>query len=218
MVDVELAEVTNLQANVSEMHSNIWAAYDMTDEEAEELERQENLLKIKMAQTSQKVKEWGMQTGLERLLHAELHAGKWHEDKTKPVSEIKVFLQTLPVAMLFMLCVVGASYTHFDDKKPILGSLYTLSQFHPVVFPLKFASSMVEARVQIMASGLAMGDEGGGHRRRSKTVWTTPSVYHRTALRPDGHGAARRTAASDDGAPAWHCVAWCRHATRSGPL
>jgi hypothetical protein len=170
------------------MHSNIWAAYEMTDEEAEELERQENMLKIKMAQTSEKVKEWGMQTGLERLLHAELRTAKWHEDKTKPhVSEIMVFFKTLPIAIFFMMCVIGASYTHFEDPSAIAGSLYSLAQFHPIVFPMASSSSMVEARVQIMsstASGLAMAEEEGGHRRsrhnrRSKTLWTTPRTSRR---------------------------------------
>jgi len=195
----------------------------MTDEEAEELERQENLLKIKMAQTSEKVKEWGMQTGLERLLHAELRTAKWHEDKNKPhVSEIMVFFKTLPIALLFMLCVIGASYTHFEDAKAIPGNLYSLAQFHPIVFPMATSSSMVEARVQIMsstASGLAMAEEGGGHRRsrRSKTVWTTPSVYPRnsrggsslradepaptTTDQPDGVALANATDMEHEAAP-----------------
>ncbi|KAJ1473655.1 hypothetical protein T484DRAFT_1835214 [Baffinella frigidus] len=209
MVDVELAEVTNLQANVSELHSNLWSAYEMTDEEAEELEHQENLLKIKMAQTSEKVKEWGMQTGLERLLHAELRTAKWHEDPKKPVNEIKVFFQTLPVAILFMACVIGASYTHFDDSTPIAGNLYSLAQYHPIVFPMGSSSSMVEARVQIMSStsgSIAMGEDDGAHHRRSrhnrrsKTAWTTPSVYPRSPLRADSHGAAAEESAEDGAA------------------
>ena len=80
----------------------------MTEEEHEEVERQSNLLKIKLAQTSERVREWGMQTGLERLYgHEQIH--RWHEDKSKPVEEYKVLMSLIPVAILFMTLVLGAS-------------------------------------------------------------------------------------------------------------
>jgi len=48
------------------MQSKLWENDDMTEEDAEEVERQAQLLKIKMVRASERVKEWGMQTGLNR--------------------------------------------------------------------------------------------------------------------------------------------------------
>ena len=50
------------------MQARLWENDEMTEEEAEEVERQATLLKIKMVQASEKIKEWGMETGLNRLL------------------------------------------------------------------------------------------------------------------------------------------------------
>ena len=46
------------------MQSQLWENEEMTDEEAEELERQAVLLKIKMTRASERIKQWGMETGL----------------------------------------------------------------------------------------------------------------------------------------------------------
>jgi hypothetical protein len=48
------------------MQSQLWENDEMTDEEAELLEKQAVLLKIKMTRASEKVKQWGMETGLSR--------------------------------------------------------------------------------------------------------------------------------------------------------
>ena len=48
------------------MQSQLWENEEMTDEEAEELERQAVLLKIKMTRASERIKQWGMETGLSR--------------------------------------------------------------------------------------------------------------------------------------------------------
>jgi Na+/H+ antiporter NhaD/arsenite permease-like protein len=228
MVDVELAEVTDLQvsspilafcrglalpavvfpkftllqANLSELHSNLWQASEMTDQEAEEVERKENLLKIKMAQASDKVREWGMQTGLERLLHSEMHGAKWHDDKKKPVNEVRVVLKLLPVAVLFMACVLGASTVHFDDSVPIPGNLYSLAAGHPIIFPMRHSESMVEARVQIMssaASGITMGSEDesgghGGHRRSARRYSTAPFARRSDSAEANGNTSGIETA------------------------
>ena len=50
------------------MQSQLWENEEMTDEEAEELERQAVLLKIKMTRASERIKQWGMETGLSRYL------------------------------------------------------------------------------------------------------------------------------------------------------
>lgn len=52
------------------MQSKLWETDEMTDEEAEELERQATLLKIKMTRASEKMKVWGMETGLNRCFLA----------------------------------------------------------------------------------------------------------------------------------------------------
>jgi hypothetical protein len=52
------------------MQSQLWENEEMTDEEAEELERQAVLLKIKMTRASERIKQWGMETGLSRCHRA----------------------------------------------------------------------------------------------------------------------------------------------------
>jgi hypothetical protein len=51
------------------MQSMIWENEDITEEEAEALERQSTLLKIKLVEATTRIKEWGMQTGMERCTH-----------------------------------------------------------------------------------------------------------------------------------------------------
>jgi hypothetical protein len=51
------------------MQSMIWENEDITEEEAEALERQSTLLKIKLVEATTRIKEWGMQTGMERCIH-----------------------------------------------------------------------------------------------------------------------------------------------------
>ena len=51
------------------MQSMIWENEDITEEEAEALERQSTLLKIKLVEATKRIKEWGMQTGMERCIH-----------------------------------------------------------------------------------------------------------------------------------------------------
>jgi hypothetical protein len=51
------------------MQSMIWENEDITEEEAEALERQSTLLKIKLVEATKRIKEWGMQTGMERCVH-----------------------------------------------------------------------------------------------------------------------------------------------------
>ena len=80
----------------------------MTEEDAEEVERQANLLKIKMTAASDKIKEWGMKTGLERMLAHE-NITRWHEDKKAPVNEFIILAGLLPIALIFMTLVLGAS-------------------------------------------------------------------------------------------------------------
>lgn len=55
-----------MQAELTHMQSQLWENDEMTDQEAEELEKQAVLLKIKMTRASEKVKQWGMETGLSR--------------------------------------------------------------------------------------------------------------------------------------------------------
>eukprot|EP00961_Rhodomonas_salina_P269109 3636368-Rhodomonas_salina.1 len=175
-----MKEVQDLQADLSHMQSRLWNSDEMTEEEAEEVERQSNLLKIKLAQTSERVREWGMQTGLERLLgHEQIH--KWHEDKSKPVDEMRILLTLIPVAILFMTCVLGASTIHFDESIPIPGNLFPLTAEHPIVWPMAHNSDMVEVRFQIM-SHAGPGESHGehGHRRFSTARHFLPDHYQHT--------------------------------------
>ena len=55
---------------------------------------------------------------------------------------------------------------HFDDAKPMYGSLFPLALGHPIMWPLGHANSMVEARIQIQSKAEPGGGEGH-HRRRS---------------------------------------------------
>ena len=57
-----------MQAELTEMQSRLWENDEMTDEEAEELERQATLLKIRMTAASEHIKQWGMETGLNRFV------------------------------------------------------------------------------------------------------------------------------------------------------
>ncbi len=93
------------------LQSRLWAAPIMSDEEQEELERKANMLKIKLAQTSDCVKEWGMTTGLERMAEFEQNNKKWHAEK--PANEKLIFLGLLPVAILFLGLVFCASLVRF---------------------------------------------------------------------------------------------------------
>jgi hypothetical protein len=96
------------------MQSRLWAAAVMSDEEQEELERKANMLKIKLAQTSDCVKEWGMTTGLERMAEFEQNNKKWHAEK--PANEKLIFLGLLPVAILFMSLVFCASLVRISRR------------------------------------------------------------------------------------------------------
>jgi hypothetical protein len=97
----------NMQTEVVDITAKLWAADEMTDEEAEELERQSNLLKYKLAMASSAVKEWGMQQALERIQDHE-NRRKWH-DPAKSDQVKKVAMQMAPIAFGFMLLVGLAS-------------------------------------------------------------------------------------------------------------
>jgi hypothetical protein len=98
---------SNVQSEVVDITAKLWAADEMTDEEAEELERQSNLLKYKLAMASSAVKEWGMQQALERIQDHE-NRRKWH-DPAKSDQVKKVAMQMAPIAFGFMLLVGLAS-------------------------------------------------------------------------------------------------------------
>ncbi len=69
-----------LQAEVTELQSKLWENDEMTEEEAEEITRKAERLKIKMVRASERMKQWGMETGLNRSAkrdartHARTHA------------------------------------------------------------------------------------------------------------------------------------------------
>ena len=48
------------------MQSKLWENDTITEEEADEVQKRAELLKIKMVRTSERIKEWGMTTGLNR--------------------------------------------------------------------------------------------------------------------------------------------------------
>ena len=58
------------------MQSKLWENDEMTEEEAEEVMKKAELLKIKMVRASERMKQWGMETGLNRFAkrHARTHA------------------------------------------------------------------------------------------------------------------------------------------------
>ena len=89
-----------------DISSKLWASDEMTEEQAEELERQSNLLKYKLAMASAAVKEWGMQQALERITDHE-NRRKWHDPAKSDVK--KVAMQMAPIAFCFMLLVGLAS-------------------------------------------------------------------------------------------------------------
>mmetsp|Transcript_27974 Transcript_27974/g.54629 ORF Transcript_27974/g.54629 Transcript_27974/m.54629 type:complete len:872 (-) Transcript_27974:555-3170(-) len=159
----ELQEVGNLQAELASMQARMWNSDDITDEEAEELERKQTLLKIKLTQASDSIKEWGMTTGLERMIEFENMHKKWHD--AKPVDEQKVLFGLLPVAFVFMCLVFGASYIHFQDATLIPGELYAVDAAAPIVWPLAGASYMIEARIQIPSTAGPGEAAHVGHRR-----------------------------------------------------
>jgi hypothetical protein len=73
-------------------------------------------------QASDAIKEWGMSTGLERLSDFENLHQKWHDDT--PVDDKSIFIGLLPVAILFMSIVFGASLV---SPHPLLKSFLSLS-------------------------------------------------------------------------------------------
>eukprot|EP00282_Hemiselmis_andersenii_P021076 CAMPEP_0172043706 /NCGR_PEP_ID=MMETSP1041-20130122/26406_1 /TAXON_ID=464988 /ORGANISM="Hemiselmis andersenii, Strain CCMP439" /LENGTH=837 /DNA_ID=CAMNT_0012702151 /DNA_START=40 /DNA_END=2553 /DNA_ORIENTATION=+ len=178
--ETELQEVGNLQAELASMQARMWSAEDVDEEEAEELERKQTLLKIKLAQASDAIKEWGMTTGLEKMIEFENMHKKWHDDK--PVDETRLIMSLVPIACLFMFLVFGASYIHFSDAKPIPGELYAVDAMAPLVWPLAGASYMIEARIQIPSTaGPADHGHGGEHHRRtlsSTPLSNKPSYQH----------------------------------------
>jgi len=189
--EVELQEVHTLQAELVGMQTSMWAADDMTEEEHEELERKANLLKVKLVQASNAVKEWGMTTGLEQLSNFEQSHKKWHDDG-KPVNENLILLSLLPVALIFMGLVLGASTIHFSDAKPIPGELYAVSDMVPIIWPLGTASYMVEVRIQIPSTaGPGESGHGGGHRRSVGSHSKPTSPLGNGLLRKMGNRVAR---------------------------
>jgi hypothetical protein len=58
------------------LQSKLWENDEMTEEEAEEVMKKAELLKIKMVRASERMKQWGMETGLNRSAkrHARTHA------------------------------------------------------------------------------------------------------------------------------------------------
>jgi hypothetical protein len=70
------------------LQSKLWENDEMTEEEAEEVMKKAELLKIKMVRASERMKQWGMETGLNRSAkrdartHARTHASMrtkaWH--------------------------------------------------------------------------------------------------------------------------------------------
>eukprot|EP00960_Hanusia_phi_P036870 752570-Hanusia_phi.AAC.4 len=207
MVEVELAEVTNIQvtdtlfvfdcpsltlhvqAELTKMHARLWESDDMTEEDAEEVERQANLLKIKMTAASDKIKEWGMKTGLERMLAHE-SIPRWHEDKKAPVNEFIILAGLLPIALIFMGLVLGASTVHFDESVPIQGNLFPLDPTHPIIWPMGHASAMVEARIQIQSDSEPGHSSGGHHRRRNAYRHQLPSFMRSSKLLSDSSSSA----------------------------
>uniref|UniRef100_A0A7S0HFN8 Citrate transporter-like domain-containing protein n=1 Tax=Hanusia phi TaxID=3032 RepID=A0A7S0HFN8_9CRYP len=189
MVEVELAEVTNIQAELTKMHARLWESDDMTEEDAEEVERQANLLKIKMTAASDKIKEWGMKTGLERMLAHE-SIPRWHEDKKAPVNEFIILAGLLPIALIFMSLVLGASTVHFDESVPIQGNLFPLDPTHPIIWPMGHASAMVEARIQIQSDSEPGHSSGGHHRRRNAYRHQLPSFMRSSKLLSDSSSSA----------------------------
>ncbi len=96
-----------IQAEVFALERKLWNLGDVYQDEAEELERKQNLLKIKMVEASSIVMEAGMTTGLSRIrgfddMHRKSHA-------PNPDDEKKVLLSLLPIALCFMMVVLGAS-------------------------------------------------------------------------------------------------------------
>ncbi len=104
------------QAEVLALEKRYWSLPDVYQDEAEELERKQNLLKIKLAETSALVREAGMTTGLARIRGFEEMYQKSHAPN--PADEKKVFMTLLPIAICFLCLVLGASTvrTHFTDS------------------------------------------------------------------------------------------------------
>jgi len=184
VAETELQEIQTIQTEVVDITAKLWAADEMTDEEAEELERQSNLLKYKLAMASSAVKEWGMQQALERIQDHE-NRRKWH-DPAKSDHVKKVAMQMAPIAFGFMLLVGLASQVHFDDSRLIPGQIYALAGLQPFVYPLGSSSHMVEVRIQIPSLAAPGSSSSGGHRRNSARRnsardWLTQVTQHRRA-------------------------------------
>ena len=172
----------SVQAELTHMQSRVWENNAITEAEAQEIERQATLLKIKMVSVSDKAKQIGMETGLSRLETFQQHARR-HADQTdmSPEEERqkhkKLLMWMLPVAFVFMFFVFGSSTVDFDDSRPISGHLFPLAAGHPVVWPMGSSEAMVEARIHIQSSAGPGGGGGGGHRRFSARG-QRPSLLH----------------------------------------
>lgn len=110
--DLETEDIEVLQKDLEETMQRIRNPMNLTDEEAEELQRRNNLLRINTIRESEQVLEWGMTTGLQRLLHAE-QVQRWHEKEDEKRVHVRgvarrILAVNIPVAVLFMALVLGA--------------------------------------------------------------------------------------------------------------
>jgi len=197
--ETELQEIQTIQTEIVDISSRLWEADEMTEEEAEELERQSNLLKYKIAMASSAVKEWGMQQALERITDHE-RKRKWHDETKEDVK--KVAMKMAPIAFGFMLLVGLASTVHFDDSRHIPGKIYAVGPEHMLVYPLESASSMVEVRLQIPSNAEPGAASSEGHHRRSHRFMSLASQVMLRAGSTKTTAALKTTTALKTTAPA----------------
>jgi hypothetical protein len=101
-----------------------------------------------------------------------------------------IFLKLLPVAIVFMLSVIGSSSVHFREASTIDGELYALTSELPVLWPLDDSHYLAELRIQIPSLAGEMGHHklGSSSRRsRSKHTHLPTNMTTLSFIRPPIH-------------------------------